>query len=229
MKKRTILLVVSCLIVAALLLASCGSAVTEEEGGTSPTQEEVVVQEPSATETPEPAIPAHYITYNDNVGLLSISYPPDWVPATSIMDELFEQVKEEMESTDPEARLKGATLLFLGGIPFEEGYYPTVNIGVIPRSAGYWTLDEIFEKETQYVKEHAERYREYSQVKTLVDKREAVIIDFEYYDPDAWRYIQLFMIEGKFLWLVTCGVESKDFKEYEDTFNSIIRSIRIFR
>ena len=180
------------------------------------------------TTTPEPQIPPHFTTYTSE-GLFSISYPPDWVPATSIMEEVFEEVKELMKSTDPEVSLEGASVLFMGGIPVEEGYYPSVNILVGPRSIGYWTLDEIVEAESQYSREYTQGYREYSQVRTVVDGREAVIIDSEDYEPDfgTWRYLQLFTVKDKFVWIVTCSTESKDFKDYEDTFSNIVRSIRI--
>jgi len=180
------------------------------------------------TTTPEPEIPAHFTTYTSE-GLFSISYPPDWVPATSIMEELFEEVKELMKSTDPEVQLEDVKMLFAGGIPTEEGYYPSVNIAIVPRSVGYWTLDEVVEAETQYSREHSQRYREYSQVRTVVDGREAVILDTEDYEPDwgTWRYLQLFVTKDKFLWMVTCSIESEDFKDYEDTFSDIVRSLRI--
>ena len=178
--------------------------------------------------TPEPEIPTHFTTYTSE-GLSSISYPPDWVPATSIMEELWEEVKELMKSTDPEVQLEGVQLLFMGGIPTEEGYYPSVNIAIIPRSVGYWTLDEVVEAESQYARENSQRYREYSQVRTVVDGREAVIVDSEDYEPDwgTWRYLQLFMTKDKFVWVVTCSTESDDFNDYEDTFYNIVRSIRI--
>ncbi len=185
---------------------------------------------PELTPTPttEPEIPTHFSTYTSE-GLFSISYPPDWVPATSIMEEVFEEVKEVMKSTDPEVQLEGVKMLFMGGIPTEEGYYPSVNIVIIPRSVGYWTLDEVVEAESQYARENSQRYREYSQVRTVVDGREAVIVDSEDYEPDwgTWRYLQLFMTQDKFLWMVTCSTESEDFKDYEDTFSNIVRSLRI--
>ncbi len=180
------------------------------------------------TTTLEPEIPAHFTTYTSE-GLFSISYSPDWVPATSIMEEMFEEVKELMKSTDPEVSLEGASVVFFGGVPTEEGYYPSVNILVAPRSTGYWTLDEIVEAECQYSREYSQKYREYSQVRAVVDGKEAVIIDSEDYDPNlgTCRYLQLFTVKDKFVWLVTCGAESEDFKDYEDTFYSIVRSIRI--
>ena len=180
--------------------------------------------------TPEPEIPVHYTTYTSE-GLFSISYPPDWVPATSIMEEVFEEVKEVVKSIDPEVQLEGTTMLFIGGIPTEEGYYPTINILVSPRSIGYWTLDEIVEAESQWNKEHLQKYREHSLVRTVVGGREAVILDTEDYNPvwDTWRYLQLIMVKDKFVWLVTCSAESEDFKDYEDTFSDIVRSFRILQ
>ena len=180
------------------------------------------------TQTYEPPIPTHYSTYTSE-GLFSISYPPDWVPATSIMEEMFEEVKELMESTDPEVSLEGASILFLGGIPTEEGYYPTVNILVGPRSVGYWTLDEIDEAESLWAREHTEGYHENSYIRVVVDGKESSILDSEDNEPGygRWRYLQLTTIKDKFVWIVSCASESEDFKDYEDTFYNIVRSIRI--
>ena len=183
------------------------------------------------TTTLEPPIPPHFTTYTSE-GLFSISYPPDWVPATSIMEELFEEVKEWMKTIDPEVAVEDMRVLFLGGIPAEEGYYPGVNILVIPRSVGYWELDELVEAECQYSMEHTQGYREYSRVRTVVDGRQAVIIDSEDCDPPEigrWRHLQLFMTKDKFAWCVTCSAELEDFEDYEDTFNSIVSSLRIFK
>ncbi len=178
--------------------------------------------------TPEPEIPAHFTTYTSE-GLFSISYPPDWAPATSIMEEVFEEIKEVMKSTDPEVQLEGVKMLFMGGIPTEEGYYPTVNILVGPRSVGYWTLDEIDEAESLWAREHTEGYHENSYILTVVDGKESSILDSEDNEPGygRWRYLQLTTIKDKFVWMVTCATESEDFKDYEDTFSNIVRSLRI--
>jgi hypothetical protein len=180
------------------------------------------------TLTPEPEIPAHYTTYTSE-GLFSISYPPDWTADTSTMGEIFEETKEVMKTTDPEVSLEGVSFLFMGGALVDESYYLAVGILVGPRSIGYWTLDEVIEAESQYDREHAQRYREYSQVRTVVDGREAVIKDSEDYDSDMGmqRYLSLFMVKDKFVWVVMCQTEAEHFKDYEDTFYSIVRSLRI--
>jgi len=177
--------------------------------------------------TPEPEIPAHFSTYTSE-GLFSISYPPDWAPATSVMEEALEIAKEWMQTVDPELAVEEVQVLFIGGIP-TEGYVPGVNIVIIPRSIGYWTLDEIVEGEGQWARENLQRYHEYSQIRTTVDGREAVISDWESDEPyiGMYRYLQLFTVKDNFLWLVTCGGESEDFRGYEDTFYSIAKSLRI--
>jgi len=184
---------------------------------------------PTPTTTPEPEIPAHFTTYTHE-GLFSISYPSDWQPAISIMEETFEAAKKELEATDPTVDLENIGILFFGGKETLEGYYyPTVSIATDLRSAGYWTLDEVDEANSRYDRENTPGYKEFSIYKVIVDGRDASILDSEDNEPGygRWRYIQLTTVKGDFVWLVTCGSEYQDFNDYEDTFNSIVRSLRI--
>ncbi len=178
--------------------------------------------------TPELQIPPHFTTYTSE-GLFSISYPPDWAPATAMMEDVWEEVKEWIKSVDPEVSVEEQQVLFLGGIPIEEGYYPNVNIMVTPRAIGYWTLNEIVEADDVWCREHLQKYREYSQINTNIGEREAVISDWEAYDPDlvTWRYLTAYIVKDKFLWTITCSAESGEFKDFEDDFYAIIRSLRI--
>lgn len=183
---------------------------------------------PEVEQTSEPAIPAHFTTYTHE-GLFSISYPSDWQPATSIMEELLEETKKEMEARDPTISLENIGILFFGGKETSEGYYPTINIGTDLRSPGYWTLDEVDEVCSRYDKENTPGYKELSLTKVIVDGREASILDSEDNEPGygRWRYIQLTTVKGDFVWLVTCSSEYQDFDDYEETFHSIVRSLRI--
>jgi len=197
-------------IIVSLLILSCSS----------PTR--------TPAQTTEPEIPAHFSTYTSE-GLYSISYPPDWTPALSIMETLWEDVKEWMESVDPEVDLEEIQLLFCGGVPYWGGYYPNVSIGIMPRSTGYWSLDEIVESEYLYDMVNTPGYREISRVRTVVDGREAIIIDCEDNEPGfgRWRYLQLVTVQDDFVWMVTCSCEYQDFNDYADTFESVVRSLRI--
>ena len=192
-----------------------------------------VTPEIEPTMTTEPPIPAHYATYTSE-GLFSISYPPDWVPATSLIEDVTEMLIEWIESVDPELEIpEGTYVLFLGGIPVEEGYWPNVNIVVIPRSIGYWTLDEIVEYDCQAAMMYLQDFREYSRTETIVDGKEAVILDSENCDPvlgfGMTRYLQLYTVKDEFVWVVSCTYDSEDFQKYKDDFNAIVRSLRILQ
>jgi hypothetical protein len=177
---------------------------------------------------PEPEIPQDFKTYTSQ-GLFSISYPSNYVEANSMLEDLLKIVQEKLKGTDPELNLEDARMLFFGGFPEGEGYYPTVSIVIVPRMIGYWKLDEIVEIETRYSRENSQQYREFSQVKTVVDGRESIIIDSQDYtnDDGYWRYMQLFTIKDKFVWFVTCSSESDDFDYFRNTFNDIVRSLRL--
>lgn len=213
MKKLMVLLVSVLLLVLTIGTIGCGGG---EEAGSTP--------------TPEPTTPADFTTYTSE-GLFSISYPPDWTPATSVMGELWEEVKEQMESEVPGVSLGDAEMLFLAGIPTEEGYYPNIGIVVESRSPGYRTLNEVVEANDAFDREYTTGYQVLSQVKTTIDEREAVVIDSVDDEPGfgKWRYIQMFMVKDKFAWMVIGSAEFDDFKHYEDTFYDIARSFRILK
>ena len=220
MKKKQFLIVA---IVASIFLTS-GCAATIPESS---------LPEPVPTLVPEPEIPTNFATYTQE-GLYNISYPSDWQPITSIMDEAWEGIKIEMEE-DPLVYLEDTAMLFGAGkmtpetYYYTEGYYPTVNIITALRSTGYWTLEEIVKVESQYARENTPGYKEFSVYNVIVDGREAIIYDVEDNAPgyEKWRYIQLYTIKDDFVWCVTCGCESNDFNDYEHIFISIVRSLKI--
>lgn len=183
---------------------------------------------PEPAPKPEPAIPTNFTTYISE-GFFSISYPQDWAPATSVMEELEKEAKEWIKSIDPEVQVEEVKFLFLAGKPTEEGWYPSVGIALTPRSMGYYTLDEISEAEDLWARENTQRYRVYSQVRTFVDGREADITCDEDYELETglWRYTGLTTVKDDFVWFVNCSSESQDYNDYEDIFDSIVRSFRI--
>jgi hypothetical protein len=212
---KIMLILVTLLVAVSLVFGGC-----ESEPVPAPT--------PERAQTPEPAIPDHFTTYTHE-GLFSISYPADWQPATSIMEEIFEETKKELEARDPAAGIENVGVLFFGGKETSEGYYPTISIVTDLRSAGYWTLDEVDEANSRYDRENTPGYKELSLYKTIADGREASILVSEDDEPGygRWRYIQLTTVEGDFAYVVTCCSEYQDFNDYEDTFNSIVRSFKI--
>lgn len=216
MKKPAVVLVPLLILVLVMGAVGCGE---EEEG--------IITPKP----IPESTTPAHFTTYTDE-GLFSISYPSDWAPATSIMGELWQETKEQMESEIPDISMEDASMLFFAGIPTYDGYYPTVNIIVTPGAPGYWTLDEVAEAEDLLERMYpTPGYQLLSRTKTTVGGIEALIDDSVDNEPDygKWRYIQACLVKDKFVWFVTCAAEFDDFNYYEDDFYEIVESLRILQ
>jgi hypothetical protein len=185
---------------------------------------------PVPTTTQEPSIPSNFTTYTYE-GLFSISYPPDWVPAQSVTEELFEQVMAEMAAEDPTAFIEGITLLFFAGKETMEGWYPNVSIVTDLRSIGYWTLDEVDEATRRYEQENTPGYKELSIQRTKVGGEDVIITVTEDNEPgyEKWRYVQLLTVSGDFAWIVTCSCEAQDYGTLQDTFMSVVRSFRILQ
>ena len=139
------------------------------------------------------------------------------------------EAKAWIKSIDPKVDIEDAKMIFIGGRPNEEGWYPSVSIVIMPRTTGYYTLDEICEAEDLWAREYSQKYRVYSQIRTMVDGREADITCDEDYEPETglWSYTSLTTVKDDFVWFVVCGSESEDYNEYEDIFNNIVRSLRI--
>jgi len=184
---------------------------------------------PTPAHVQEPDIPANFTTYTQE-GLFSISYPSGWQPALSVMEEVAEESKRAIQAQDPTASFEDMGIIFYAGELTSEGfYYPTVNIATERRSLDYWTLDEVYEAKVVWSEEYAPGYKVLSVDKVIVDGRDCIIDCSEDDEPSygRWLYIQLFTVKGDFAWCVTCGCESNDFPTFENTFRSIVRSLRI--
>ncbi|MCJ7654649.1 MAG: hypothetical protein MUO97_05000 [Dehalococcoidia bacterium] len=184
---------------------------------------------PTTVVEPEPDIPPHFITYTSE-GLFSISYPPELVDDRSIMEKVFGDVKETMQATDPEVNL-GFHYVFMGHIPTDNETNAHLFVSVEPVALGL-PLDvyyEYLEEECKHGAEYFMGFRVHSLAKTVVDGREAIILDVQTFDPDLGesRSLDLYIIKDSLLWEVSCDAEPKDFEDYEDTFYSILGSFRI--
>jgi len=175
----------------------------------------------------DPEIPPNFTTYTSE-GLFSISYPPDLVPDIEFIDELSENAKETMKTTDPEVTLEGTRYVFLGHIPIEGGSYGYVLISVGPMPAGR-TLDEWVEEECQYERNNQPGFLVYSQAKTVFDGSAATILEYRTWGLDTGeeRNVDLFTVKDGLLWEVGCSAKPEYFRDYEDTFYSILSSFRI--
>lgn len=188
----------------------------------------------ASTSTSESAIPAHFTTYTDELGLFSISYPPEWELALSKIEGLTQDVEDYMKGIGSEGSLAGGKVVFFAGVPYETGHNPNVTVVVTPAGEGKWKLEDFVEAVVQrgYMKD-AEEYHEFSRTKIVVDGREAIILDCEAKYPlvtAEFRVLTMYLRDNKLMWAVTCGVLSpKSFSDFETDLHAIIRSLRILK
>ena len=177
----------------------------------------VIATRPPAPLEPEPAIPSYFTTYTDELGLFSISYPPEW--------EYDLEYLEDMS-------VEGVQFVFLAYLPTMGDYYDaSVNIVLGPCPAIICTHDAMVEAEIEGMKTGNPGYRELSRVKTSVDGRTATILvsqETVSYEP-TYSYVQMFLLVGRTEWCVTCATPTNDYGKWEDEFDAIVRSLRILK
>jgi len=187
-------------------------------------------EQPAPTPAPETPIPAHYSTFTEE-GLYSISYPPDWEPALSIIEELEQEVMEQLKREIPELPAEQTSIIFFAGMPFEEGYMPNVNI-IVETLPKRMTLDEYVEANIQMIKEQIKDYHEFGRISKNISGKDAFILDYEgtYFDLGKAHWLQMYIVENeKIAWGITCTCLPDVYSEYEHDFHSIVNSFRLLK
>ena len=174
----------------------------------------IATRQPTSME-PEPVIPNHFITYTDEQGLFSISYPPEWELGLEYLEDVSVETVQ---------------FLFMAGLLTIEDYYAaSVNIVAGPCPGIICTHDSIVRAEIEAMKSTSPVCRVLSQVKTTVDGRTATIVVSEEtgsYVP-TYSYVQMFLLVDRTEWCVTCASLTDDYSKWEDDFDAIVRSLRI--
>jgi len=176
--------------------------------------------------TPETPIPESFSTYTSE-GFFSISYPPDWVPVMSIIEELEKEIKLYGKSLGLESQVREMQVVFSAGKKTEDG--GTLYLTVLVQPRDFWPLDTMVEAANEWAKENIEQYVEYSRVSTTIGGKKAIIQTYQGYDVDhvLSRYTISYVVGEEFIWTVVCGSDSQNFDAYADTFDDIVRSLRV--
>jgi len=181
--------------------------------------------------TPEPTIPPNFTTYINDAGIFSISYPDDWEAPLWLVEDVEQWLQEYITSINLDLSIEKTQMLFIAGQPIEDGWYPNINIVVEPRPGGMSSLDAVLEEEIQGLKSIITDFQELSRSKTTVGGEEAAIVEFEgfFSDMDEVHDLQMYIIKGKTIWVVTCTAGPDDYSDFEATFYSALRSFRIWK
>jgi hypothetical protein len=176
---------------------------------------------------PKPEITTNYTTYTDESNYFSISYPPDWETSLSHIGVLEEDVKKAIDNLKTGMSVTSPTIIFFAGRRTANGFEPSVNI-VVERVFED-TLDLFVQSMIGATKRSVSGYRELSRVKTTVDGKEATIVEWEGVSKEQGKrhYVQMFMLIDGTVWTVTCTAFPEDFAQWENDFNTILKSFKI--
>lgn len=176
-------------------------------------------------------IPSDFLTYDDPSGLFSISYPPDWEVNLEIIPDIMTITEGVINSIRSNVPLENISTLFLAGVPYGLGYNPNVNIGVEPLPPLLHGIEAVAAAEIIGAKQLVDSYAEISRDFTIIDGRDAAIIEYEAETQGiAGHGLVMFTTAGNTIWTVGCvlGAGITDFSEHEDDFQAIVHSLRIY-
>jgi hypothetical protein len=184
---------------------------------------------PSVSLPSEPeilTIPETFSKY-ENTGLFSISYPPDWSPNTSVISEAEKEMKSYLDDIGMGKQANEVRLVFFGGKNLDSQDFTFVTIACEPQKL--WPIETLVENTNKWLKENLDQYVEHSRIKTTIDGKKAVI---QTYDLKDQRYGLVgykigYVVGEKLFWTVSCACDAQYLNSNSDTFDQIIRSLRI--
>jgi len=181
----------------------------------------------------ESSIPTNFTTYTDETNFFSISYPANWESAFSMIESLKQEAENLLKSIDEKGSFKKNTVVFFGGVLLDSGNYnPNFGIIVTPLGDDNVKLEDLVEISVRECKKISEEYREFSRTKTIIDGRQAIILDYET-RLSNWpfiHYLSMSMYIDKFLWTTTCCViPPLNFYDFKNDFYAILKSFKILK
>jgi hypothetical protein len=188
----------------------------------SPTQ--APTSPPVLTESEIP----NYITYTDEPGLFSISYPSDWEVNQGAM-KAFPPSAKIVTNLKAGVPVEGMGFMLFAGRRTLTGHGASLSVVVMPVPAGTSTLDGAVDAVMEVEREGFPDLIELSRTKTVVDGRQAIIVEWQGTLQQVYKqhYIRLYTIANKTVWLVDCAADDIDYNLWQSDFSNILGSLRI--
>ena len=186
----------------------------------------VLVTHPPTSMGSEPPIPAYFTTYIDELGLFSISYPPEFELVSELIDE--QAAQNIISSINSGLTIKEAYIVFAAGLIMP----CSVMVAVGPLCAKISTHDQMVKAEIGWKEDLAPGYQELSRVKTTVDGRPATIVEYtmNFFGPDSTLHcVSMLCMVDRNLWAVSCSTLPDEYSNWEDVFDAVVRSLRILK
>lgn len=181
----------------------------------------------------EPSIPTNFTTYTDEEGLFRISYPANWEPDLSRIKTLKQETEEYLKSISSRGTLEKSNIVFFGGIPLDSGYNPNISIVIVPlgnEKVNLEVLEYVLESAVQGFKKDAEEFHEFSRITTIIDGKQAMLLESEARYPNlgSLHLLHTFLSDERFFWIITCSVGPPlNFYDFKDDLYAIVKSFQI--
>jgi len=178
------------------------------------------------TSMAEPPIPAYFTTYIDELGLFSISYPPEFELYPVLIDE--QATQNIISSINSGLPITEAYIVFAAGLTMQCNFM--VAVGSL--CAKISTHDQMVAAEIGWKKDLAPDYQELSRVKTTVDGRPATLVEYNMTLPGSGtrlHCVSMLCMVNRTSWEILCSTSPAEYSNWEDVFDAIVRSLRILK
>ena len=183
----------------------------------------------------EPSIPTNFTTYTDELGLFKISYPVGWEPDLSRIKTLKQETEKYMKSINSKGTLEYSNIVFFGGAPLDSVYNPNISIVIVPlgnEKVNLEVLEYVLEYAVQGFKEDAEEFHELSRITTIIDGKQAMLLESEVRYPyfNSMHSLHVLLSGERFFWIITCVViQPLNFNEFKDDIYAMVKSFKILK
>jgi hypothetical protein len=172
-------------------------------------------------------IPTHFVTYHDEAGFFSVSYPDDWKlesEVMEVMDALNQSIMVGHIDIDKRPEIPG---FFQVKSKAQEENPALLSIHAMPLTGATSDLEQLEQK----IINTNINYRVLERLDTAVNGEAAVIMRFDEASEDNPPTSTLLMLAiGRgFTWNISCVSYQENYQEYDADFQAIVRSFRILK
>ena len=170
-------------------------------------------------------------TYTDKSGVFSISFPAGW-----------EANRYERRSFSWGTYAKDGLNRLQAGLPVQSHYqifeaYKRVQHNIVASvyidvRAVFWPKPYTIDDEAETRKGTHPDFKELSRTETTVDGREATVWEWQGTFPQAEQapsyYLEQYLATDKAVWIVKCSADSDNITQWQNEFETIAGSLKIY-
>jgi hypothetical protein len=152
---------------------------------------------------------------------------PEWNPEMSAISELEKLTKQDASDAGMQAQVENYQVVFIGGEFSDDENFIGVAVSVEPKSI--WPLETVVESTHQQIQQLDDSYREISRIKTTINGNEAIIQSYTGEDSEDFPtgFYAAYVAADKFVWTVGCLCAAGELDSNLETFDQVVRSLRV--